>query len=139
MKRHIFHFCTLAYVKWLYSHRPIFIQHNLEYINVSRYTNSVTSTISAAFCVLPNWQRFFNPNIIKDADKYDGIKIVGTIYDDATKYESSDIVIRNNIISGCERDGIDCASDMDRITITGNTIKNCDLNGIEVKLLDGAT
>lgn len=78
-------------------------------------------------------------NIIKDAQLYDGIKGNGNIYGDATLYEVSNIIIDSNVISGSNRDGIDVASDSDSITISNNHITSCTLNGIEVKLLSGAT
>lgn len=63
----------------------------------------------------------------------DGIKLNGNVYDDATDYESSNIQLLFNNISGCERDGIDCATGGDTVILEGNICKNNILNGFEIK------
>jgi len=66
----------------------------------------------------------------------DGIKVNANIYQDTTEYDNNHILIKDNIISGCARDGIDMASGGDSITIEGNDCYSNTLSGIEVKAID---
>lgn len=78
-------------------------------------------------------------NIVKNSTLYDGIKGNGNIYGDASFYESSNIIISENVCTGHNRDGIDMASDFANITISNNTCTGNTLNGIEIKLITGGS
>lgn len=72
-------------------------------------------------------------NRISGSVTNDGIKVNGNQYDDVTDYDNNYLLIKDNIISGCARDGIDMASGGDTVIIEGNLCRANSLNGIEIK------
>ena len=112
-------------------HGEAFLVQDSDNVRVIGNTITGTQRWSVMFAKTNNCRA--EANRISGSIQSDGIKVNGNIYNDATDYDNNHLMIKDNIINGCARDGIDSASGCDTIHIEGNDCYGNTLNGIECK------